>query len=93
MEQQSNQKKKQIQINLNDRVMNGQFSNISIINHDASTFVFDFAYLPPGMNKANVGSRIIMSSSEAKSFYLALKENIEKYEQKLGVIQEKNFLL
>ena len=42
---------------------------------------------PPGLPKAKVQARIIMTPQNAKSFSLALNENIGKFEEKYGEIK------
>ncbi|BBM89253.1 hypothetical protein COTS27_00948 [Spirochaetota bacterium] len=78
---------KKIQLQGSNEIAKGNFSNISIINHDASSFVMDFAYLPPGMTKGSLSSRIIMTPSDLKQFYFTLNDNIQKYEKRFGKIQ------
>ena len=42
----------------------------------------------PGTPKAKVRSRVIMNPLNAKRLYKALADNIAKYEQQFGTIQE-----
>jgi len=62
------------------------YSNLAIISHSRSEFVMDFAATLPGMPKAQVGDRIIMTPEHAKRLMNALFDNISKYEAQFGVI-------
>jgi hypothetical protein len=78
----------QITIELNEETATGIYSNLAIITHSNAEFVCDFVQMLPGMPKAQVKSRIIMSPGNAKRLMRALIDNIQKYEQTLGVIPE-----
>jgi hypothetical protein len=62
------------------------YSNLAIISHSRSEFVMDFATTLPGLPKAQVGDRIIMTPEHAKRLMNALFDNISKYEAQFGVI-------
>ena len=62
------------------------YSNLAIISHSRSEFVLDFASTLPGMPKAQVGDRIVMTPEHAKRLMNALFDNISKYEAQFGVI-------
>lgn len=78
----------QINIELTEDVASGTYSNLAIITHSPGEFVQDFIQLMPGVPKGKVKSRVIMTPQNAKRFMNALAENIQKYEQTFGVIQE-----
>ena len=80
-------KPQQIQINVDPNVAHGIYSNLALIAHGPTEFVFDFAAMWPAMPKANVGSRVIMAPEHAKRLLLALQDNVMKYEQQFGQIQ------
>ncbi len=63
------------------------YSNLAIISHSVSEFVFDFATVLPGMNKAKVKSRIILSPEHTKRLLLSLQENVARYEATIGKIE------
>lgn len=65
----------------------GIYSNIAMIIHSPSEFIIDFARVMPGVNKAKVFARIIMTPQHAKMLYNALGENIKKFEEKFGEIK------
>ena len=82
------QKKKDgLNIELSEEVAEGSYSNLAIINHSASEFVLDFIRVLPGMAKAKVKSRVIMSPMHVKTLMFALQDNINKFENKFGEIK------
>jgi len=80
-------KKNQINIELKEDIAQGTYSNLAIITHSSSEFVLDFVRVMPGLPKAEVKSRIILTPEHAKRLLLALKENIEKFEKVHGTIK------
>lgn len=80
------EKKQQIQIEVDDNVSKGVYSNVAIIFHSENEFIIDFAFVHPP--KAKVVSRIITSPSHAKGFLKALEQNVSQYENKFGAIKE-----
>ena len=78
----------QISIELNEEIATGIYSNLAIITHSQSEFISDFVQLLPGMPKAQVKSRIIMTPFNAKRLMRALMDNVQKYEQSFGLIHE-----
>lgn len=82
------QEQKQFSIELDEATAEGTFSNLAIINHSSTEFVVDFVNIMPGVPKAKVKSRIILTPQHAKRLVEALNENIERYEQANGVIKD-----
>ena len=80
-------KKNQINVELKEDVASGSYSNLVIVNFSATEFVLDFASVMPGLEKAKVNSRIILTPQHAKRLYNILGENIKKYESKSGEIK------
>lgn len=78
---------KQIQIELDEKVGAGEYSNLAIVTHSAAEFIIDFTQIMPGLPKARVRSRIIMSPLHAKAFAMALTDNLKKFEKRFGEIQ------
>lgn len=78
----------QINIELNEEMAEGTYSNLAIITHSNSEFVFDYVRVMPGVPKARVKSRIIMNPQHAKRLLRALKENIDKFEANHGEIKD-----
>lgn len=77
----------QINIELGEREAEGIYSNLAIITHSPAEFVIDFTRVLPGVPKAKVHARIIMTPQHAKLLLNALKDNIEKYEKKFGEVK------
>jgi uncharacterized protein (DUF1778 family) len=82
------QQQGQINIELDEKIAEGIYSNLAIINHSASEFVLDFVTIMPGVPKAKVKSRIVLTPQHAKRFLNALGENIHRFESANGEIQD-----
>ena len=78
----------QINIELNDAVAEGTYSNLAIITHSNAEFIIDFIRVMPGVPKAKVKSRVILTPQHAKRLLMALKDNIAKYESIHGPIKD-----
>jgi hypothetical protein len=85
--EQKNQKKINIQINLDDEVAQGMYVNMAVVQHSSSEFIFDFIFITPGKPQAKVRSRLIMAPEHAKRFFNVVKENISHYENRFGEIK------
>jgi hypothetical protein len=81
------QKSQQINIELNEEVAQGTYSNLAVITHSSSEFIVDFVRIMPGIPKANVKSRIILTPEHAKRLLMALQDNVAKYESIHGPIK------
>ena len=92
MEQNNPQQPQQINIELGEKEAEGNYSNLAIISHSPAEFIIDFTRVLPGVPKARVHSRIIMTPQHAKLFLNALKENIVKFENQYGEINISNQL-
>lgn len=79
---------KQINIELDEATAQGTYSNLAIINHSVSEFVVDFVNIMPGTPKSKVKSRIILTPQHAKRLLNALNENIKRFENAHGEIQD-----
>jgi hypothetical protein len=77
----------QINIELPEDVAEGIYSNLAMIAHSSSEFVIDFIRLMPGVPKARVKARVIITPEHARRLLAALQDNIEKYERSFGPIQ------
>jgi len=77
----------QLQVELKEEIGEGIYSNLAIISHSNTEFVLDFIRVMPGLPKANVKSRIILTAEHAKRLQIALAENIAKYEAVHGKIK------
>ena len=80
------EKEKGFSIDIKPEVAHGSYSNLAIITHSHSEFIIDFATMLPGLPKPEVSNRIIMTPEHAKRLYLALQDNINKYENQHGQI-------
>lgn len=80
----------QINIELKEEIASGVYSNLAIITHSHAEFVVDFVQMMPGLPKAKVKSRVIMTPQNAKRLMRALIDNIQKYEQSMGVINDQD---
>ena len=76
-----------IDVELSAEVAQGHYSNLAIISHSTSEFIIDFAAILPGLPKANVKSRIILTPEHAKRLLLSLQENIARYESNVARIE------
>ncbi|MBO5553588.1 MAG: DUF3467 domain-containing protein [Paludibacteraceae bacterium] len=77
---------KKLNINIAPDKATGVFANLALIAHTPAEFVVDFAQLMPGIEQANVVSRIVMTPDHAKKLLMALQDNVAKYEQNYGKI-------
>lgn len=85
MEEQNNEN--QINIELSEEIAEGIYSNLAIITHSNAEFVIDFIRMMPGVPKAKVKSRIVLTPEHAKRLVGALSDNISKYEMVNGKIK------
>ncbi|WP_413666305.1 DUF3467 domain-containing protein [Mucilaginibacter sp. Mucisp86] len=81
------QNENQLNIELSEEIAEGVYSNLAIITHSNSEFVLDFIRVMPGVPKARVKSRIILTPEHAKRLLSALQDNIEKFESINGRIK------
>lgn len=88
MNNQNPQQEGQINIELDEATADGIYSNLAIINHSNTEFVVDFVALMPGVLKAKVKSRIILTPQHAKRLVQALADNIQRFESLHGEIRE-----
>ena len=78
----------QINIELSEEAAEGIYVNLAMIAHSNSEFVIDFIRLMPGVLKAKVKSRVLMTPQHAKRLKKALDDNISKFEAQHGHIKE-----
>ncbi len=88
MSQENN--RKELSVEIKPEIASGVYSNLAILTHSSSEFILDFARLLPGVPKAQVGSRIIMTPENAKKLYVALRDNLQKFENQHGDIKLDN---
>ena len=88
MSEKDENKKGQINIELDEATAEGIYTNLAIINHSVSEFVVDFINIMPGRPKAKVKSRVILTPQHAKRFLKALHDNVQRFEQAHGEIKD-----
>lgn len=81
-------KEGQLNIELTEETAEGVYSNLAIITHSPTEFVTDFVQIMPGAPKAKVRSRIILAPQHAKRLMRALADNIQRFEQQHGTIED-----
>ncbi len=86
-----NEKTKNINIELDENIAQGKYSNLVLVNHSPTEFVLDFVNVMPGSPKAKVCSRLILTPQHAKNFLRAISENISRYEKNFGEIKGFDF--
>ena len=77
----------QINIELGEKEAEGIYSNLAIITHSPAEFVIDFTRVLPGIPKAKVHARIVMTPQHTKMLLAAIRDNIDKFEKKFGEIK------
>ncbi len=88
MAEEQEHNKNQINIELSEDVAEGIYANLAMIAHSNSEFVIDFIRLMPGVPKAKVKSRVVITPEHAKRLLKALADNIKKYEETFGAIKQ-----
>jgi hypothetical protein len=84
----NNPDQNKINIEVDEKIAEGQYSNLAIINHSVSEFVVDFVNIMPGNPKSKVKSRIILTPQHAKRLAKALSDNVRKFEKAHGDIKD-----
>jgi len=87
-EDKNKNKQGQINIELDEKVAEGIYSNLAIINHSVSEFVIDYVSIMPGIPKSKVKARIILTPQHAKRLLKALGENVKRFENAHGEIKD-----
>jgi hypothetical protein len=77
----------QLQIELGPQEAEGIYSNLAIITHSPAEFIIDFTRVTPGVPRARVHSRIIMTPQHFKMLLNAMKENMERFESQYGQVR------
>lgn len=90
MSDQNEKKQKKLNIQIDDDIAQGIYSNLAILNHSQSEFVLDFVNVMPGSPKSKVRSRIILTPQHAKRLLRALNDNISRFEKNHGTIKEQD---
>ena len=80
-------KHQQIKVELGEKESEGIYSNLALISHSPSEIILDFARVMPGVPKAKVYARIVMTPAHAKLLLNTLQDNIKKFESQFGEIK------
>lgn len=86
MSDNKNPQPQQLNVEISEKEAEGIYSNLAIISHSGAEFVIDFTRLLPGIPKAKVHARIIMTPQHAKLLLRALNENVARFEKGHGMI-------
>lgn len=78
----------QLNIELSEETAEGVYANLVMIAHGPEEFVLDFIRMMPGVPKARVKSRVVVTPGHAKRLLGALADNIRRYEAQFGEIAE-----
>lgn len=76
-----------LQVQIDDDVAQGVYSNLVLLNHTENEFVLDFAFIQPSNGRAKVRTRVVSSPRHTKRLLAALQKNIERYEERFGTIE------
>src|SRR5580698_10389566 len=77
----------QLQIQLEEDVANGTYVNMALVNHTETEFTLDFIYVQPQQPRAKVCSRIITNPKHMKRLFMAMQDNLTKFEARFGTIE------
>jgi hypothetical protein len=75
-----------LQVQIDDDVAQGVYSNLVLVNHTENEFILDFAFIQPSNGRAKVRARVISSPRHTKRLLAALQKNLERYEERFGTI-------
>ncbi len=83
----------QMSIQTDAQTVVGVYSNLMMITHRKEEFILDFLFVQPqrtpqGQSVANLRSRVITSPEHMKRIVKAMQENIRRYEESFGIIEE-----
>ena len=84
---QTPQPAQQIQVQIDEKIGQGIYANLALISHSGAEFIIDFTRMLPGMPKAIVQARIILTPQHTKSLLKALEDNVKKFETHFGEIK------
>jgi hypothetical protein len=76
-----------IQVQIDEDIAQGVYSNLVLLNHTENEFVLDFAFIQPSNGRAKVRARVISSPRHTKRLLQALQKNLDRYEERFGTIE------
>lgn len=79
---------RQIQIKVTDEIMKGVYANALSVVHSKEEFTLDFMNLYPHQGAGIVNARVVTSPGHMKRIISALQDNLHKYENQFGKIEE-----
>jgi len=79
-------KDQELEIKVSEEKLEGNYSNLMKVSHTEEEFILDFFLASPPQGVLN--SRVIMSPGHVKRLIKALQENVKKYEQNFGEVEE-----
>ncbi len=79
---------KQLQIKISDEMLKGVYANAMQVAHSQEEFMLDFLNLSPHLGTGVVTARVIMSPGHLKRVIAALSENLKRYEDRFGKIEQ-----
>jgi len=77
---QNNPENNEISIELSEEIAEGVYANLAIVTHSNTEFVLDFIRVMPGVPKAKVKSRIVLTPDHAKALLRVLQDNINRFD-------------
>lgn len=80
----------EMNIEIDEETAEGTYSNLVMVSHTPEEFVIDFIRMVPGVAKAKVKHRILVTPSHAKRILGALQENVDRFEAAHGEIDPPN---
>jgi hypothetical protein len=75
-----------IELDMDESVAQGVYSNLVVSNFNSDEFVMDFAFIQPNIPRGKVRARVILTPKNAKRLNDLLTQNINHYEAKNGSI-------
>src|ERR1700686_798295 len=78
----------QVKIKADEKKLQGQYSNLGMIQHNLEGFPLNFIYIFPNGAQGKLLSSTIVSPGHAKRIWRALGENLARYEAQFGPNKE-----
>jgi hypothetical protein len=73
-----------------NKKLEGRYANFFKVGHNAVEFLIDCGQLYPENGEAQLHTRIVTSPTYVQALLELLKESIEQYEMKFGIIHSEN---
>jgi hypothetical protein len=85
MDENTTSQPQKIQINTQDEMSRGRFSNSMLVTHSPEEFIIDWLFNSP--SGTHLASRVIVTPGHMKRIISTLSANLSKYEQNFGSVQ------